>query len=334
MVMRTRQNAPKRKGLVVSVQLQGLMDILRMEKKKSVNIACSREYVKQFNVNFKVKSGRMLRGRSKPQGMVKCSLGGKVFKIRTTKQKQMKNKKHLVSKFDEGRNDDYFATRKRRRKFGWFWKGKLLPDKGSSSDEADEDDQLSELTFVEQSKKEDPEEKDSMAYGVRKILEENSVQRQAVDQTFEVKGPQKMGRSFVNVSPSHWCSAVASYNSRVARMRHGTPKLWRSPSPRLWTEKQHAAFQSRKLKEISSRNGKSRNVNLVKCLQKEFNKEEVFVKKDDIVSMEKGGNGSAQSWQLKTGGGFGGLLAKINCAVVQKEEDCSGSECEEYFSDM
>ena len=80
-------------------------------------------------------------------------------------------------------------------------------------------------------------------------------------------------------------------------------------------------------------------MNLVKCLQKDFIKEEVFVKKDDFVSevsVKKSGIGllgSAQSWQLETGGGFGGLLAQINCAVEQKEEDCSGSECEEYFSD-
>ena len=197
---------------------------------------------------------------------------------------------------------------------------------------------------MEQIKKEaveSPPEEESMAIGMRKILEgeEESVQRKAMEQHIEVKGPVKMGKNLGNTSPSHWCSAVASYTSKAARTRHDTPKLWRSPSPRMWTEKQHAVFQSRKLKEINGRNGKSRKMNLVKCLQKDFIKEELCVKKGDFVSevsVKKGGIGllgSAQSWQLETGGGFGGLLAQINCAVEQKEEDCSGSECEEYFSD-
>ena len=125
---------------MVSVQLQGLMDIVRMGKKMAVNFAC-REHVKQFNVNFRVKSSRTQRqrGRGKSQGLVKCSKAGKAPKFRTAKQ--MKHNKHLASKLNEGQEDDYFATKLRsRRKFGRFWKGRLLADEESSSDEADEYD--------------------------------------------------------------------------------------------------------------------------------------------------------------------------------------------------
>ena len=334
-MVKTRQNAPKRRGLVVSVQLQGLLDIVRMEKKKPVDIAC-REYVKQFNVKFQVKSSRKQRGR--------CCLGGKGAKLRRAAKQGMHNK---VLASSEGHEDDYFATKLRSRwKFGRFWKGRLLADEESSSDEEEEGDIFSKPTSMGQSLKETVESKpfeilgveESTAYDMGKTLEEDGVQRKAMGKHFEVKGPVKVTENLGNVSPSPWCCAVASYTSKASRARmHGTPKLWRSPSPSLVTEKQHAAFQSRKLKEINSRIGKSRKTNLVKCLQKDFD-EEVFVKKEDFasdVSVKKCSIGFLASADncMETGRGFGALLAQINCAIKQKEGDCSESECEEYFSD-
>jgi len=324
-MVKTRQNAPKRRGLVVSVQLQGLMDIIWMEKKKPVNIAC-RKYVKQFNVKFQGQSSRKQRG--------KCCLGGKGVKLRQAA-------KH---NFSEGDEDDYFATKLRsRRKFDRFWKGRLLADEESSADEAEEGDIFSKLTSLKETVEckpfENPAVEESAACDMGKTLEEDGVQRKAMAKHFEVKGPVKVAKNLGNVSPSPWCCAVASYTSKAYKTRmHGTPKLWRSPSPSLLTEKQHAAFQSRKLKEINSRKGKSRKTNLVKCLQKDFAKE-VFVKKDDFaseVSVKKCGIGFLGFADncMETRRGFGALLAQINCDSKQKEGDCSESDCEEeYFSD-
>jgi len=319
----------------VSVQLQGLLDIVQVGKK---NLAC-REYVKQFNVKFRVKSSRKERGVA--QKLLKSSLGGKAVKLRVVKQ--MMHKKHLAS--SKGHEDDYFATNfRRRRKFGWLWKGRLLADEESSSDEADEGDELPNLTSVGQPPKETVECKpfeytaleESAPCGMGKTQEKDIVQRKAMEEKFEGQGPVKVVRSRGNVSlsPSPWCSAAASYTSKATRRRiNGTPKLWRSPSPTLLTEKQHAAFQSRKLKEINN----VRKTNLVKCLQKDF-VGEVSVKKDDFVSevsVKKDGIGfltSADNW-MEIGAGLGALLAEINCTVERKEKDCSDSECEEYFSD-
>jgi len=323
------------------------MDIVRLGRRKLVYSAC-REYVKQYNVKFTVKESR--RKQRGERGLLKCSFGGKALKLRTVKQM-----KHFASKYDEGHEDDYFTTRLRsRRKHGKLWQGRLLADEESSADEADEDEdeadgeeKLLKQTSVGQTLRgsvkcqafENAAEEETK--GKTKTLEEDAVQKKAMMQHYEVKEHVEVTKTSGSVSPSHWCSAVASYTLKSSKKRlQDTPKKaeWRSPSPSLLTEKQHAAFQARKLKEINSRKGKLRKKNLVKCLQKDFAKE-VFVKKDDFskeVSVKKestGFLGPAQGNFRKTRLDFVKLLSQTNCVAKQKEEECSESESEEYFSD-
>jgi len=323
------------------------MDIVRLGRRKLVYSAC-REYVKQYNVKFTVKGSR--RKQRGERGLLKCSFGGRALKLRTVKQM-----KHFASKYDEGHEDDYFTTRLRsRRKHGKLWQGRLLADEESSADEADEDEdeadgeeKLLKQTSVGQTLRgsvkcqafENAAEEETK--GKTKTLEEDAVQKKAMMQHYEVKEHVEVTKTSGSVSPSHWCSAVASYTLKSSKKRlQDTPKKaeWRSPSPSLLTEKQHAAFQARKLKEINSRKGKLRKKNLVKCLQKDFAKE-VFVKKDDFskeVSVKKestGFLGPAQGNFRKTRLDFVKLLSQTNCVAKQKEEECSESESEEYFSD-
>ena len=343
-MVNTRRNASKGSGLVVSVQLEGLMDIVRLGRRKLVKIAC-REYVKQYNVKFRVKSSRKQRSK---EGLLKCSWGGRALKLRTAKQL-----KSFATQFNEGYEDDYFTSKLRsRRNHGKLWKGRLLADEESSADEADEyedeadgEEKLLKQTSVGQTLSgtakcrafENAAEEETKG----ETLEEDAVHKKAMEQHYEVKEQVDVIKTLGSVSPSHWCSAVASYTLNSAKKRlQDTPKKaeWRSPSPSLLTEKQHAAFQARKLKEINSRKGKSRKKNLVKCLQKDFAKE-VFVKKDDFAKEESvkkestGFLGPAQGNFRKTGLDFVKLLSQTNCVAKQKEEECSESESEEYFSD-
>ena len=319
------------------------MDIVRLGRRKLVKTAC-REYVKQYNVKFRVKSSRKQRSK---EGLLKCSWGGRVLKLRTAKQ--MKN---LATKFNEGHEDDYFATKLRsRRKHVKLWEGKLLADEESSADEADEDE--------DEADREDTSSKQSSFGQILRgtvewqafqnaageetkgeTLEEDVVQNKAMEQHYEVKEQVEVTKTLGSVSPSHWCSAVASYTLKSSKKRlQDTPKKaeWCSPSPSLLTEKQHAIFQARKLKEINSRTGKSRKMNLVKCLQKDFVKE-VFVKEYDFakeVSVKEDSSeliGLAHNCR-KTGLDIVKLLSQTNCVAKQKEEECSESESEEYFSD-
>jgi len=324
---------------MVSVQLEGLMDIIRLGRRKLVKIA-RREYVKQYNVKFTVKESR--RKQRGERGLLKCSFGGRALKLRTVKQM-----KHFASKYDEGHEDDYFTTRLRsRRKHGKLWQGRLLADEESSADEADEDEdeadgeeKLLKQTSVGQTligtvkcqAFENAAEEETKG----KALEGDALLKKAMEQVVDVvKTPG-------SVSPSHWCSAVASYTLVSSKKRmQDTPKKaeWRSPSPSLLTEKQHAAFQARKLKEINSRTGKSRKKSLVKCLQKDF-VNEVFVKKYDFAKEVSVKEESSELIGLahncgKTGLDLVKLLSQTNCVAKQKEEECSESESEEYFSDL
>ena len=78
-------------------------------------------------------------------------------------------------------------------------------------------------------------------------------------------------------------------------------------------------------------------MNLVKCLQKDFVKE-VFVKEHDFAKEVSVKEDSSEMIGLahnrkKTGLNFVKLLSQINCVAKQREEECSESESEEYFSD-
>ena len=218
----TRRNVPKTRGPVVSVQLQGLMDIAPLERRKHGNKEGKGGFQNIIGV-LKKSRKRMTRTGQRPsdfsrKGLAKRKITGK----------QMLIEKQLASAFNKDHEDDYFDTNLRKRwSSGNPWKVKLLTDQ--SWDEAQPLPNHAE------------EQEASPAFK----------SEEARESKFSVLVNQKD-----SVSPSHWCSAVASRSwktrGRKKRIEEDTPRhaQWQSPSPRRWNEKQRSTFQARKLKEI------------------------------------------------------------------------------------
>ena len=274
-------------------------------KKENVKSLTKRQSV---TAKLRVNSSRR-KGMS--DGLLQCRLEERPSKRWTVKKILQLNK--LDAKFNEGHEDDYFSSKSNsRRKCGKkLWTGKLLPDDDQSSDE--EELSLKQTPVGQTVDHKDFDNSAEKEDNFKKTMEEHSEVKEFVEES-KVEG---------SASPSHWCSAVASYTLEANNRRnHKTSKKaeWRSPSPSVLTEKQHAAFQARKLKEINNRKGKSRKTYLVRCLQ------------EDFVKKENSGSFGAVPNCKKTD--FGSLLTQIKCFAMQKEEECSESEVEEYFSEL
>ena len=107
----------------------------------------------------------------------------------------------LDAKFNEGHEDDYFSSKSNsRRKCGKkLWTGKLLPDDDQSSDE--EELSLKQTPVGQTVDHKDFDNSAEKEDNFKKTMEEHSEVKEFVEES-KVEG---------SASPSHWCSAVASY---------------------------------------------------------------------------------------------------------------------------
>ena len=304
----TRRNVPKTRGLVVSVQLQGLMDIAPLERRKHGNKEGKEKFQNIIGV-LKKSRKRMTRMRQRQsdfcrKGLAKRKMTGKQILI----------EKQLASAFNKDHEDDYFDSKFRKRwSSGNPWKVKLLTDQ--SWDEAQP-----LPNHIE-------EQEASPAFK----------SEEARESKFSVLVNQKD-----NVSPSHWCSAVASRSwktrGRKKRIEEDTPRhaQWQSPSPRRWNEKQRSTFQARKLKEIiNHKTGNLRKVNLVRSLQTDFDKVP-FVKKNITGPLGLSGQNRDLNGNLEIKKNhFESLVERVKSSLDSpKEEESINGDCEEYFSDI
>ena len=303
----TRRNVPKTRGPVVSVQLQGLMDIAPLERRKHGNKEGKGGFQNIIGV-LKKSRKRMTRTGQRPsdfcrKGLAKRKMTGKQILI----------EKQLASAFNKDHEDDYFDTKFRKRwSPGYPWKVKLLTDQ--SWDEAQPLPNHAE------------EQEDSPAFK----------SEEARESKFPVLVDQKD-----SVSPSHWCSAVASLSWKTKGRKKGieddTPRhaQWQSPSPRRWNEKQQSIFQARKLKEIINHKTGMRKVNLVRSLQLDFDKV-LTVKKNTTGPLGPSGQNRDVNGNFETKKNhFEPLVESVrSCWFSPKEEESLDSDCEEYFSDI
>ena len=304
----TRRNVPKTKGLVVSVQLQGLMDIAPLERKKH-GIKEGKGGFQNIIGVLKKSRRRITRMGQRPSGFYRKGLAK-----RKMTGKQMLIEKQLASAFNKDHEDDYFDTKLRKSwGSGNLWKVKLLTDQ--SWDEAQPLPNHAE------------EQETSPAFK----------SEEARESKFPVLVDQKE-----SVSPSHWCSAVASFSwktrGRKKRIEEDTPRhaRWQSPSPRRWNEKQQSTFQARKLKEIiNHKKGNLRKINLVRSLQLDFDKVPTVKKNTTGPLGPSGQNRDANgNFEIKKNH-FEPLVELVrSCLDSPKEEESLTSDCEEYFSDI
>jgi len=303
----TRRNVPKTRGLVVSVQLQGLMDIAPLERRKHGNKEGKGGLQNIIGVLRKSRRRTTRMGQRPPdlyrKGLAKRKMTGK----------QMLIEKQLASAFNKDHEDDYFDTNFRKRwGCGNLCKVKLLTDQ--SWDEAQPLPNHAE------------EQETSPAFK----------SEEARESKFSVLVDQKD-----SVSPSHWCSAVASFSWETRGRKKGieedTPRhaQWQSPSPRRWNEKQRSTFQARKLKEIIHHKTGMRKVNLVRALQMDFDKEPI-VKKNTTGPLDSSGQNRDVNGNIKIKKNhFESLVEKVRSSLDRpKEEESLNSDCEEYFSDI
>ena len=303
----TRRNVPKTRGPVVSVQLQGLMDIAPLERRKHGN----KEGKGGFqNIIGVLKKSRKRMTRTGQRASDFCRKG---LAKRKMTGKQILIEKQLASAFNKDHEDDYFDTKFRKRwSPGYPWKVKLLTDQ--SWDEAQPLPNHAE------------EQEDSPAFK----------SEEARESKFPVLVDQKD-----SVSPSHWCSAVASLSWKTKGRKKGieddTPRhaQWQSPSPRRWNEKQQSIFQARKLKEIINHKTGMRKVNLVRSLQLDFDKV-LTVKKNTTGPLGPSGQNRDVNGNFETKKNhFEPLVESVrSCWFSPKEEESLDSDCEEYFSDI